>query len=117
MQIGSRFPTKLDTINDAPDPLRSALLESVPSGEQVHLLVHAPAFSTVTRNAPATLLAVTANGWIVCSEKEDGGAAIEKCDFANTLFFELTSILLSGHLKIYFAAVGTSYSATTPVRL
>jgi hypothetical protein len=29
-----------------------------------------------------------------------------------TLFLELTSILLFGQLKIYFAAVGTSYSVT-----
>jgi hypothetical protein len=48
----------------------------------------------------------------VASETEDGGASVEKAHFHDTLFLELTSILLSGQLRIYFAAVGTSYSAT-----
>jgi hypothetical protein len=112
MEIDPRFPVKLDAISDVPEPLRTALIESVPSGESVRLLVHSPAFSTATAKSPATVLAITANGWFVCSETEDGGAAVEKCDFRNTLFFELTSILLSGQLKIFFATVGTSYAAT-----
>jgi len=37
---------------------------------------------------------------------------VEKSEFSETLFVELTSILLFGQLKIYFAAVGTSYSVT-----
>jgi hypothetical protein len=112
MEIDSRFPVKLDAISDAPEPLRAALLETLSAEESVRLLVHSPAFSTVTAKSPATVLAITANGWLVCTENEDGGASIEKCDFGNTLFFELTSILLSGQLKIFFAAVGTSYAAT-----
>ncbi|HYY31167.1 MAG TPA: hypothetical protein VE860_24725 [Chthoniobacterales bacterium] len=112
MEIDPRFPIKLDAISDVPEPLRTALIESVPSGESVRLLVHSPAFLTATAKSPATVLAITSDGWFVCSEKEDGGAAIEKCDFRNTLFFELTSILLSGRLKIFFASVGTSYAAT-----
>jgi hypothetical protein len=39
------------------------------------------------------------------------GGSVEKCNFSDTLFLELTSILLLGQLKIYFAAVGTTYSA------
>ena len=112
MEIDTRFPTKLDTISDAPEPLRSALVESFPSEKSVRLLVHAPAFSTVGEKTPATVLAVTNDGWLVASETEDGGASVEKSDYSETLFLELTSILLFGQLKIYFAAVGTSYSAT-----
>jgi hypothetical protein len=41
-----------------------------------------------------------------------GGAALEKSDFSNTLFLELRTIFLLGQLKISFAAVSTSYSAT-----
>jgi hypothetical protein len=58
------------------------------------------------------VLAVTNDGWLVASETEDGGAALEKSDFSNTLFLELTRIFLLGQLKISFAAVSTSYSAT-----
>jgi len=112
MEIDTRFPTKLDTVSDAPEPLRSALVESLPSGELVRLLVHAPAFSTENEKSPATVLAVTNTGWAVASETESGGASIDKSDFNDTLFFELKSILLSGQLKISFAAVNTSRSVT-----
>jgi hypothetical protein len=112
MEIDTRFPTKLHTISDAPEPFRSALADSLPSGEPVRLLVHAPAFSIGDQKSPATVLAVTNQGWLVASETEEGSATLEKSDFSNTLFLELTSVLLFGQLKIYFAAVSTSYSVT-----
>src|SRR6202022_2820428 len=110
MEIDTRFPTKLNTVSDAPEPLRGALVESFPSGEPVRLLVHAPAFTTGDEKSPATLLAVTNNGWFLASETEDGGAALVKSDFSNTLFFELTSILLLGQLIISFSAAGQAHS-------
>jgi hypothetical protein len=112
MTLDTRFPSKLETVRDAPEPLRSALVDHIPSEESIRLLVHAPAFSTAGERWPATVLAVTHNGWLVASEPEDGSATVEKSNFSDTLFLELTSILLSGKLKIYFAAVGTAYSAT-----
>ena len=112
MEIDSRFPTKLDSVSDAPEPLRSAVEESLASPKSVRLLVHAPAFSTVDEKSPATVLAVTDSGWLVASETEEGGASVEKSSFSDTLFLELTSILLSGRLRICFATVGGSYSAT-----
>ena len=112
MEIDTRFPTKLNTVSDAPEPLRSALAESLPPGEPVRLLVHAPAFATEEEKSPATVLAVTNNGWLVASETEDGSAAVEKSDFSDTLFLELKSILLSGQLKISFAAVDKSHFVT-----
>jgi hypothetical protein len=112
MEIDTSFPTKLDTVSDVPEPLRGALVESLPSGETVRLLVHAPAFSTGEEKSPATVLAVTNNGWLLASETEDGGAALEKSGFSDILFLELKSILLLGQLKIYFATVNTSSSVT-----
>jgi hypothetical protein len=112
MEIDTRFPTRLNTVSDAPQPLRGALAEGLPSREPFHLLVHAPAFSTQDEISPATVLAVTDNGWIIASETGDGGATVEKSDFANTLFLELTSILLLGQLKIAFAELDVSHSAT-----
>jgi hypothetical protein len=112
MKIDTRFPTKFDTVSDAPEPLRSELVKSLPSKEPVRLLVHAPAFPTGDEKSPATLLAVTNNGWLVASETEDGGAALVKSDFSNTLFFELTSILLLGQLIISFSEVGKAHSVT-----
>jgi hypothetical protein len=110
MEIDTRFPTRLNAISDAPEPLRSALVESFPSEEPLRLLVHAPAFSTLGEKSPATVLAVASNGWLIASETEEGGASVEKSDFSETLFLELTSILLLGQLRIYYATVGKSYS-------
>jgi len=111
MKIDSRFPTKLDAIQDAPEPLRSALVDNFPSPESIRFLVHAPAFQSAGERSPATALAVTDDGWFVASETEDGGVSVQKSNFSETLFLELTSILLWGELKINFAAVGTMYSA------
>ncbi|MGA8658777.1 MAG: hypothetical protein WB586_21790 [Chthoniobacterales bacterium] len=110
MEIDTRFPTKLNTVYDAPESFRSALVESLPSGEPIRLLVHAPAFATGDEKSPATVLAVANNGWLVASETGDGSAALQKSDFSDTLFLELTSILLLGQLRIAFAAADTSRS-------
>jgi hypothetical protein len=112
MEIDTRFPTKLNAVSDAPEPLRSALVESFPSGESVRLLVHAPAFAAEIEKSRATVLAVTNNGWLVASETEGGSAVLEKSGFSDTLFLELKSILLSGQLRISFAAADKSHSVT-----
>jgi len=74
--------------------------------------VHAPAFATEEEKSPATVLAVTNNGWLVASETEGGSAAVEKSDFSDTLFLELKSILLSGQLRISFATQDKSHFVT-----
>ena len=112
MEIDTRFPTRLNTVSDAPEPLRSALVEILPSGEPTRLVVHAPAFAAGEEKSPATVLAVTNNGWLVASETEGGGASVEKSSFSDTLFLEFKSILLLGQLRICFAAVDKSYSVT-----
>src|SRR5215475_3672485 len=112
MEIDTRFPTRLHVVSDAPEPLRSALIESLPSGEPALLLVHTPAFAAEIEKTPATVLAVTNNGWLVASETEGGGAAVEKSKFSDTLYLELKSILLLGQLRICFAAVDKSSSLT-----
>jgi hypothetical protein len=112
MQIDNRFPTKLSTVSDAPEPLQSALDKNLSSGEPIRLLVHAPAFATENEKAPASVLAVTDSGWLVASEIEDGGVAVEKSNFSDVLFLKLKSILLSGELEIFFATQEKSNFAT-----
>ena len=126
MDIDRNFPTKLHCIDDVPERFRGALNDRLSPSEHVQLLIYSPAFSTledldsestpVRPNrvlAPATLLAITEKGWLVATEEEDC-IKVEESSFVDTLFLELTSILLSGELKIYFAAVGTYYGATIP---
>jgi hypothetical protein len=108
MNVDTRFPTKLDAIQDAPEALRKALLESFPSQESARFLVHSPLSSTADERSPATILAVTSAGWLLASENEAGGVSIQKSNFRDTLFVELTSILLWGQLKIHFITAGKS---------
>jgi hypothetical protein len=107
MELNPTFPTKLETVSDIPEPLRSALLESLPSGESIRLLVHSPAFATGEEKSPATVLAVTNTGWLVASETEESGAKLDKSNFGDILFLELRSILLLGQLRICFAATSS----------
>jgi hypothetical protein len=113
LKTDTRFATKLDSIDDVPEPMHEALLEKVPSHQPIRLLVHAPDISTNEEESPisATLLAVTGGGWLVVSEGEEGNVSVEDCEFDDTLFLELTSLILWGELKIHFAAVGKSYAA------
>ena len=132
VKTDTRFATKLDSIDDVPEPLRGALVEKVPLHESIRLLVHAPDpgplrgersvypprwsrmfVSTKQEESPisATLLAVTSEGWLVAWESEEGNVSVEECKFEDTLFLELTSLFLWGELKIHFASVGTSYCA------
>jgi hypothetical protein len=110
MEIDANLPTRLNAIAEAPEPLRSTVAENIPSENSIRLLVHAPAFSTATEKTPATVLAVTNEGWLVATETEEGAATVEMSNFSETLFFDLTSMLLFGQLKIHFATVGTAYS-------
>jgi hypothetical protein len=111
MNVDDRFPTKLNAIHDAPEPFRSALVDNFPFQEPVRFLVHAPTFATDGSRSPATVLAIANTGWLVASEEEEGIVSVQECSFGDTLFLELTSILLWGQLKIHFAAAGSNYSA------
>jgi len=112
MEIDTRFPTKLNSISDAPEPFRRALGESFPSGKPVRLLLHAPAFETGDGRSPATVLAVTDTDWLVISATQDGGAVVAKSSFSDTLFLQLTPVLLFDQLSISFVSEGTSRSVT-----
>src|SRR5262245_48805320 len=121
MECDTRFATKLGSVDDVPEPIRGALVEKVPSHESIRLLVHAPdpgplrgesslypprwsrtSVSTKREESPisATLLAITSEGWLVVSESEEGNISVEECKFDDTLFLELTSLILWGELKI-----------------
>ena len=126
MDIDINFPTKLASVDDVPEPFLGALKDRISSKEHVQSLIYSPVFSTLENLpsgstpvtpgrilAPATVLAVLDYRWLVATEEEDG-IKVEEASFVDTLFLELTSILLSGQLKIYFAAVGTYYAATLP---
>jgi hypothetical protein len=65
-----------------------------------------PIWRPKSQKTPSTVLAVADSCWLVASERDQRSASVEMAGFENTLFPELTSILLSGQLKIYFAIHG-----------
>jgi hypothetical protein len=107
------YPHKLKSILEAPEQFSEALRSHLSATDALGLILYAPSASVVDRKVPATVLVVTDDGWLVASENQDGGSGIsvEQCKFSDTLFLELTSIVLWGRLKIDFASTGTSYSA------
>jgi hypothetical protein len=100
------FAGRLKTPDQAPEPLRIALLESLAPGEHLQLPVFGPAQEVFDKRSKATVLAVTDRGWIVASESKEQQASVVRCDFSNTLLVQMTSILLYGVLRIDFAAGG-----------
>ena len=124
MDIDKNFPTKLSSVDDVPEPFLGALKDRISSKVHIRSLIYSPVFSTLENLppsatpvapvqivAPANVLAVLDDRWLVATDEEDG-IKVEESSFNDTLFLELTSVLLSGELKIYFAAVGTYYVST-----
>ena len=109
MSLDTRFATKLERVDDAPEPLRGALRRRLPPEETISLLAYSPAHASAGAQSPATALAVTDRGWLVVSE-ESGGAEAAGCAFDDTLLVELSEILLLGNLKIHFAPGGETRS-------
>jgi hypothetical protein len=110
MDIDEIFPTKLQTVDDLPEAFRSALKNRISPCEREYLLIYSPAFSAVNE-LPATVLAVLKDRWLVASEDERG-VRIQHSTFDETLCLQLSSTLLSGELKIFFASAGRHYVAT-----
>jgi hypothetical protein len=63
MTIEDRFATKLDSLDEVPEPLRGALIDNFLSPESVRLLIHAPAFLTSDERSPTTGPRVTPTVW------------------------------------------------------
>ncbi len=113
METNTGYPRKLGSISEVPERFSEALRSHLSAIGAVRLLLYAPSTSVGDEEVPATVLVVTDDGWLVASENQDGGSSVEQCKFIDTLFLELTSIVLWGELKIDFASAGTSYTAVT----
>jgi len=113
METNTGYPRKLEAISEAPEQFSEALRSHLSATDSLSLILCAPRVPMGDENVPATTLVVTDDGWLVASENQDGGISVEQCKFNDTLFLELTSIVLWGQLKIDFASAGTSYTALT----
>ncbi|MGH7980036.1 MAG: hypothetical protein ACREE6_11735 [Limisphaerales bacterium] len=105
-ELYDRFASKLDSAQDAPEPLDSAMLAALKPDDEVRLLIFGPAYKAVRKTMPATLLAILAHEWIVVTGPEEHLAQVYRCEFADILLVEVTHILLHGMLKIDFVIEG-----------
>jgi hypothetical protein len=105
------YPHKLKSILEAPEQFSETLRSHLSATGAHRLLLCAPSESVLDEKVAATVFVVTDDGWLLASENQDGSITVEQSKFDDTLFLELTSIVLSARLKIDFASTGTSYSA------
>ena len=89
------------------EPFRTALLGALKDRERTRRLLYSPPFSTVGFTAPASLLAITDERWLVILE-EESEPYVAHATFDDTLLVELSIILLSGQLKLDYVKEGTS---------
>lgn len=103
------FAGRLKTPEQVPEPLRGALLGNL-AALDIRLLIFSPADRDMAKDSVPTILAVTDQDWLMASRNNAGSIRIAKCDFANTLLVEMTSILLYGLLRVDFASGGSAQS-------
>jgi hypothetical protein len=94
------FATKLKELEDAPEPLRSAVGDALRPTDAVKLHIVSPEERSVRG---ASILAVLGTGWIVAQSDGKGQVETTRAIFEETIFVELSRILLHGRLKIAFA--------------
>jgi hypothetical protein len=104
------FAAKLKSADEAPEPLRSAMLEALGPQDTVHRLVFGPIQKIPDKVWPASLLAISNRGWIVIICAEDGQLEVHRRDFAETILVEMTDILLYGRLQLDYVADGQTRS-------
>lgn len=104
--LWDRFASKLNSVDEAPEPLCGAMQAALNSGDAARLLIFGPAFTSLGQTSVATLLAVLDQEWIVVSGTEASQLQVHRARFADTLLAELTLVLLKGRLKFIYAAGG-----------
>jgi hypothetical protein len=110
MSSETGFPEKMGGLGHLREPFRSAFRSEIGPGEPIQALIYSPPFSTASFKAAGSVMAVTADRWVIAWE-EDRQVWMEAADFSDTLFLELTVILLYGQLKVEFLKEGTPVSA------
>lgn len=104
--LWEKFPSRLKTVDEAPEPLRGAMLASLKPDDEIHLLVFGPASKHLETFSPATLLAILEREWILVAGTEQLPVEMRRCEFDDTLLVEQTSVLLMGKLRFDFVAEG-----------
>jgi hypothetical protein len=89
------------------EPFRTALIGALKDRERTRKLLYSPPFSTVGFTAPASLLVITDERWLVILQ-EESEPYVAHATFDDTLLVELSIILLNGQLKLDYVKEGAS---------
>lgn len=109
-RIDERFPSRLASLDEAPEPLRTAMAARLPPHAAPNAILFAP-LSPPLSDA-ATLLVVLPGCWLLASFDGKGAVVVHASDYAGTLAVELTVLLLQGRLTLHFAENGAANSAS-----
>ncbi len=109
-RIDERFPSRLASIDEAPEPLRAAMAARLPPDAALDAILFAPLAPPLAD--AATLLAVLPRCWLMASYDGRGAVDIHASDYAGTLAVELTVLLLQGRLTLHFAENRAAGSAS-----
>lgn len=100
MSFVDRFPFRVADIDHCLDRFRDSLREPVAVTDNISQIIYSPAFVAGKASLPGSVLCVTGRHWVIVRETRRGGVVVEKAEFAETLFVEVTLILLYGQLRI-----------------
>ncbi|HTQ11041.1 MAG TPA: hypothetical protein VMI31_13280, partial [Fimbriimonadaceae bacterium] len=106
-----QFPYELRDVLYAPEPLKTVMLRALGRDDEIDLLILIPDPQTGLDSPPAALLAIQPKGWMLATGNEPSGCRVLRATYGDTLFIELTRILLFGRLKIVYAQRSGAASA------
>lgn len=109
MKIDTRYATRLETIDEAPEPFARVLHEQFRPDEPLYFLAHAPGLRERLRGA---VMAIAGDRWVIVVDEEDAELEISAASFEDTLLVEWIHILLFGQIKIDFAVQGEPHSVS-----
>lgn len=102
------FASKLRSADEAPEPLRGAMLKVLKPHDKIRWLIYGPR-QVAGKVSPASLLAILEHEWIVICEK-NVEPEVYRCEFADTLLVEIVDVLLYGRLRLDFVKDGGTRS-------
>lgn len=103
---GLEFATKLTSLAEAPEPLRGSLDRVLGPGDNIRCLIFSPMQTAASKVAPASVVAILDDEWVVAVYGLGGEPEVHRCNFAATLLVELSEILLYGRLRLSFVEHG-----------
>lgn len=109
MNLDSRYATRLESIDEVPEPFSKVLHDQCRPDEPLYFLAYAPALREGLRGA---VMAIAADRWFIIAEEEGAELQVNTASFEDTLLVEWIHILLFGQIKIDFTVYGERNSAS-----